>query len=281
MKNVKFSQLIELYDVIFFDSYGVIKNYNGIIEGVRETLEVLKAKKRPFRVLTNDASSPPHYLAQNFMDYGLDIEESLIITSGMMARSFLTSKSIDGLVLYLGTENSSSYIIEANKEALSISDFREDRIDEVGCVVFLDDEGYDWSTDINKIVNLLRKKTIPVIVANTDKIYPVSKNEVAIATGAIAQLVESILNRQFIHFGKPDIQMFNYAYNDLLKEYGAIDKSKILMVGDTLHTDILGGTKFGVDTLLVLSGNTSEQNANALIQSTGIAPDYICQSILE
>ena len=28
------------------------------------------------------------------------------------------------------------------------------------------------------------------------------------------------------------------------------------MVGDTLHTDIIGGNKFGLDTVLVLSGNT-------------------------
>ena len=82
---------------------------------------------------------------------------------------------------------------------------------------------------------------MPVILANSDKFYPVSKNDVAIATGGIAKLVESMLHRKFIHFGKPDSQMFMYAFKQLTEEIGAIDKKDILMVGDTLETDILGG----------------------------------------
>lgn len=279
MKKAIFSTLIEEYDAILFDSYGVIKNYNGIIEGAPETIKHLEERGKPYRVLTNDASSSPELLETKFKSKGLNIPSQHIITSGMMAKSFLSTKSINGKVLYLGTENSSQYILEADKVGISVSDYAIEEYADIGAVVFLDDEGYEWSKDINKVVNLLRKTTVPVIVANSDKIYPVSKSQVSIATGAIAQLVESILNRQFIHFGKPDIQMFNYAYEDMLRDYGAIDKSKILMVGDTLHTDILGGTKFGIDTLLVLSGNTSESNANTLIHSTGVMPDYICDSI--
>ena len=279
MYTVKFSELLPKYDVILFDSYGVLKNYNGVIEGTHDAMTLLQTKNIPYRVLTNDASSSPAILSEKFKKGGLNIPANHIITSGMMAKSFLSTKSINGKVLYLGTANSSQYIIEANQEALSISEYDDSLIHEIGAVVFLDDEGYKWSTDINKVVNLLRKRTIPVIVANSDKIYPVAKNDVSIATGAIAQLVESILNRDFIHFGKPDVQMFAYAFDDLTKEHGDLDKYRVLMVGDTLHTDILGGTKFGVDTLLVLSGNTSVKNAESMIQTTGVAPDYISESI--
>ena len=45
-------------------------------------------------------------------------------------------------------------------------------IDKVSALIFLDDEGFDWCSDLNKTVNLMRKKTIPVIVANTDRAYP-------------------------------------------------------------------------------------------------------------
>ena len=121
---------------------------------------------------------------------------------------------------------------------------------------------------------------MPVILANSDRFYPVSKYDVAVATGGIAKLVESMLGKKFLHFGKPDSQMFMYAYEQLV-EHGPINKEDILMVGDTLQTDILGGNKFGVKTMLVLSGNTREENAESLIKSTGIIPDYICKSILE
>ena len=68
-------------------------------------------------------------------------------------------------------------------------------IDDITAFVFLDDEGFDWNTDINKTVNLLRKKTMPVILANSDKYYPVAKHDIAVATGGIAKLVESMLGK--------------------------------------------------------------------------------------
>ena len=71
-----------------------------------------------------------------------------------------------------------------------------------------------------------------------------------------------------------------YAYEQLVDDIGFIDKKEILMVGDTLETDILGGNKFGVQTMLVLSGNTREDKAQLQIQSKGIIPDFICKSVI-
>ena len=50
------------------------------------------------------------------------------------------------------------------------------------------------------------------------------------------------------------------------------------MVGDTLFTDIIGGNKFGLDTALVLSGNTLPEMAKIKIGSTGIIPTYVCET---
>jgi ribonucleotide monophosphatase NagD (HAD superfamily) len=47
--------------------------------------------------------------------------------------------------------------------------------------------------------------------------------------------------------------MFMFAY-DLIRDYRPISKKEIVMVGDTLQTDIIGGNKFGLDTVLVLTG---------------------------
>ena len=88
-------------------------------------------------------------------------------------------------------------------------------------------------------------------------------------------MVEGIVGKEFIRFGKPDSQMFMFAY-DLIRENRIINKKQIVMVGDTLHTDILGGNKFGLDTVLVLSGNTLALDAETLIKTSGIVPTYIC-----
>ena len=118
-----------------------------------------------------------------------------------------------------------------------------------------------------------------IIDANTDIIYPVAKNDVSLATGGIAQLVENVIDREFIKFGKPDSQMFMFAMEHLQHNGMQVERKDILMVGDTLHTDILGGNKFGIKTALVLSGNTTERNAQLLINATGVVPDYIFESI--
>ena len=72
--------------------------------------------------------------------------------------------------------------------------------------------------------------------------------------------------------------MFVYAYEHALNNGQLIDKNDILMVGDTLTTDILGGNKFGLDTALVLTGNTLPSQAEFYIQTTGIIPNYVCES---
>lgn len=280
MTQQSFLSVASKFKAVFLDSYGVLKNYNGLIEGVPDTIDFLRKSGIAIRVLTNDASRSQQQQAEGFYKLGLtSIESHEIVTSGMMARQYLQHKILDGKIAYLGTENSAEYILQSGLEHIAIRDVQFDAIDDISAFVFLDDEGFDWNSDINKTVNLLRRKNIPVIVANSDKLYPVSRNDVSVATGGIAKLVENMLSKKFIHFGKPDSQMFMYAFDEL-NQFGNFSKKEILMVGDTLHTDILGGNKFGVKTTLVLTGNTRADNAETQIDSSGIIPDFICQSIV-
>ncbi|MEL6720911.1 MAG: TIGR01459 family HAD-type hydrolase, partial [Bacteroidota bacterium] len=205
MQTASFLEIATQFKVVFLDSYGVIKNYKGLIHGVGETLEQLREQNILVRILTNDASRSPQRQVEKFHKLGLtSIQSEDVITSGMMAKRFLESKVNNGKIAYLGTPASAQYIIDAKLEAIHISQVDLEQLEEITAFVFLDDEGFDWNFDINTAVNLLRRKNIPVIVANSDRLYPVAKNDVSIATGGIAQLVESILNRKFIQFGKPD-----------------------------------------------------------------------------
>ncbi|GAB2765884.1 TIGR01459 family HAD-type hydrolase [Rhabdobacter roseus] len=273
-----FKTLVDQYKVIFFDAFGVLKTHNSLIPGIENTFAYLRETGKDFYVLTNDASRSPEQLAESYVRLGIhDVVPSCIISSGMLAREYLDLKVPHGTVAYLGTANSAHYLETPTLKTLPISQLDLNAISEVNALVFMDDEGFDWNTDLTKTVNLLRKRNIPVIVANTDKTYPVSQHQIAIAIGAVAKMVEDIVGKQFIRFGKPDAQMFIFAYEHI-KNYPTISKRDILMVGDTLHTDILGGNKFGLDTALVLTGNTQPEDAEMKIRSTGIIPTYICES---
>jgi HAD superfamily hydrolase (TIGR01450 family) len=279
MKRIDdFREIIDNYEVVFFDAFGVLKNYGGLVPGIERTFDYLEESGKEYYIVTNDASRSPTQLAESYHKKGLTaITADRVISSGMLTKEFLDLKVDDGIVAYLGTEDSAHYIESEGLHTLPVSAINADNFDKVNALVFLDDEGFDWCNDLNKAVNLLRRRTIPAIVANTDFAYPVTVNEIAVAIGGIAAMIETIVGKKFIRFGKPDSQMFMFAY-DLIREYRPISKKEIVMVGDTLQTDILGGNKFGLDTVLVLSGNTLAADAQNRMTSTGIVPTYICDS---
>jgi len=273
-----FKSIIDQYNVIFFDAFGVIKNYQGLVPGIEKTFAYLEQQNKEYYIVTNDASRSPAQLAATYHNLGLNIiTPERIISSGMLTKEYLDLKVEDGIVAFLGTDDSAHYIESMGLHPMPVRDINERNIDKVNALIFLDDEGFDWFTDLNKAVNLLRKRTIPAIVANTDHAYPVTINSVSIAIGGLATMIENIVGKQFIRFGKPDSQMFMFAY-DLVRESKPFSKKEIVMVGDTLHTDILGGNKFGLDTVLVLSGNTQASEVETRITATGIVPTYICDS---
>jgi len=278
MHTRDFRWIVDQYDIIFLDAFGVIKNYNGLVPGIENTFAYLESKNKEYYIVTNDASRSPLQLAESYHKKGLTaITQDRIISSGMLAKEYLDLKVHNGIVAYLGTPDSAHYIESSGLHTLPISELDDVNINEVSALVFLDDEGFDWFRDLNKCVNLLRRRNIPAIVANTDRAYPLNLHDVSIAIGGLANMVESIVGKKFIRFGKPDSQMFMFAF-DLIRDRRAIDKKDIVMVGDTLQTDIMGGNKFGLDTVLVLSGNTQAIDAETRINATGIVPTYISES---
>lgn len=278
-KISSFEKVIQQYDAIFFDAFGVLKNYNGLIEGVAETIYKLHNNQKQFFILTNDSSRSPFELAKRYQQQGVDlITEENMISSGMLAREYLQLKIKKGTIAYLGTKNSAHYVENLGLPTLPISEVQPENFSDISALVLLDEEGFNWESDLSKSINLLRHKNIPVVVANTDRTYPVNNNQINIAIGGIANMLEDIVGKRFIRFGKPDVPLFIYAY-EKLSAIKSIPKDKILMVGDTLHTDILGGNKFGIHTALVLSGNTLPDQYHFLINSSGIIPDYVCHSV--
>lgn len=280
MKIKEFKKVVSKYDAVFFDAYGVLKNFQGLLPGINDTFKYLIDNNIDYYILTNDASRSPVQLADSYLTKGVNaITPDRIISSGMLAYEYLQYKVKKGTVIYLGPENSAHYIETTGLKTLAVSDVDLNNLDDIEAMVFLDDEGFSWERDINKLINILRKKNMSVIVANTDISYPVSKHEISIAIGGLADMVEEIIGKVFIRFGKPDAQMFMFAYEKIL-EKKKISKNKILMVGDTLRTDIIGGNKFGIDTMLVLTGNTLPDQAKLMIDSSGIIPTHICESVV-
>ena len=54
IEEQSFFSIAENFKAVFLDSYGVIKNYNGLIKGVQETFEFLRSKNIAIRILNRN-----------------------------------------------------------------------------------------------------------------------------------------------------------------------------------------------------------------------------------
>ncbi len=279
MEVRSFRETAEPYSVVFLDAYGVIKSASGLIEGAMECVSSLIEAGKEVFVVTNDSSRSPESMAER---YSAQAGRELLppqryISSGLLAAQYIEHQLPYGKVAYLGKPESAHYIEIAGKIPVSVSECSP--TDNIVAIVLLDDEGFDWFKEVNATLNLIRHVNVPVIVANADITYPMRGNEIAIAVGSIGQLLSDITEKTFVRFGKPDSMMFDYALAQARQQLPHVSKRDVLFVGDTLRTDIIGANTFGFDTALVLSGNTLPEQADLMIQSSGIIPTFICDSI--
>lgn len=279
--SVSFEELADSYSCIFFDAYGVLKSSAGLYPGILERLLAFKEQGKQIYVVTNDSSKSPAQMAEAYAAPGVGpvLPVDQIVSSGLLATDFLRNKvPKSSWVAYLGKPASAFYIEQAGLLAVPVAALTHDHSPRA--LVLLDDEGFDWFEDVNAAINLLRRHNMPVVIANADLTYPSSPTSFQVAVGGLGFLLEQALGRSFIRFGKPDPMLFSYAYHHALSKNPRLTKRDVLMVGDTLTTDILGGNKYGIDTVLVLSGVTAPGDYDARIRASGIVPNYICESIL-
>jgi 2-haloacid dehalogenase len=85
----------------------------------------------------------------------------------------------------------------------------------------------------------------------------------------IAKYFEDIVVSEEALVAKPDPKIFELALNNIKHT----DKSKVLMVGDSLTSDIQGGINSGIDTCWY--------NPNKIINKTAIKPTYEISSLMD
>ncbi|KJY82808.1 dUMP phosphatase [Vibrio galatheae] len=73
----------------------------------------------------------------------------------------------------------------------------------------------------------------------------------------MSQYFEHVIISEQVGVAKPDAAIFSHAHEKM----GAPCKSKILMVGDNQHSDILGGLNFGIETCWLNRADTPQDEA--------------------
>jgi ribonucleotide monophosphatase NagD (HAD superfamily) len=111
-------------------------------------------------------------------------------------------------------------------------------------------------------------------VANPDIVAP-REDGLTLEPGAFAHALADATGIAPVYFGKP----FPDAYADALARLGGLAPHRIAMVGDTLHTDVLGGAAAGMGSVLICDhGLFAGLDLVPFMQRSGIVADWVLQT---
>lgn len=267
--EVSIFDLIDHHDLLIFDAYGVLVRSDGAIQGARQLIAHLNAHDIPYLVLTNDASRSIPVATAQYRSFGLDIDASRVITSSSLILSFVKRHALRGRpVLALGEGHALDYI-----EMSGACHVRPDPDTDFEALFLCELTTTTLHQDLEEILSALlarieRTGTLPhLVLPNPDLIYPRSADRYGLTAGSVAAMFEAILDQRypslrarFEILGKPHPLIFDEA----LSRHPDTPRSRVVMIGDQLATDIKGAHDSGLHAALVKTGlHTSQQWANS------------------
>jgi ribonucleotide monophosphatase NagD (HAD superfamily) len=150
-------------------------------------------------------------------------------------------------------------------------DFYE-RADEI---VLLGVTGWNLA-DQSALEAALQARPRPIHVANPDVASP-QQNGFSAEPGYWAARAMIASETDVFWYGKPHHSAFAMAFDRLQTVTGRqFDPGRVAMVGDSLHTDIIGASAFGLQTILMTGhGLFRDGGAGSAIKNCGIYPDWM------
>ncbi len=238
------------YDGFLIDLDGVVWVGREVIPGAAETLRELARRGRGLVFVTNNPGRPAAVYADRLLDAGVEVAAERIVTAGeSTARLAAAAVPPAAAAFVIGAE---AFHDSVAGEGLELVDGESAR--EADVVVVSGHRGFDYEELLTatlalqggaKLVATSRDPTLPM----PDGPWP--------GTGAILAAVETASGASAEIGGKPEHHIFDLA-RERLGEPG-----RVAMVGDRVASDIEGGRRAGLDTVLVLSGATAREDAEA------------------
>lgn len=261
------SELAGSFDVFLFDAFGVLNLGDRPIMGAAEMLADLKAAGKHIYIITNASSFTKGYTLKKYLSMGFELNEKSVITSrDILLENISEETGTIGLI--------SGFRETSDMPGRKIIFSGEAGFEDADIFIFADSAGWNQADQADWISSL-KAEPRPVYVANPDITAP-RGHCFSAEPGYFTLTAEEDVFEQMRFFGKPFIDIYSHAFEKISAETGLTDRSRMLMTGDTLHTDIIGGASSGVKTLLLTSyGFFAGRNIKPYIRKSGIVPDYI------
>jgi len=251
---------LQSYRVFLLDVDGVLVRGGEVIPGAIEGVVKLQKMGRVF-LLTNNSTRSRDQVSRSLRNVGFRIDAEEIVTSAFIASVYLREHYGPVRVWTLGEEGMDAELAAAGHKLVSPQ--------EAEWVV----AGMDRKLNYERLVQGLRvlMAGARLLATNDDATFPTPKGPQP-GAGAVIGAFRGMGFSPHAVVGKPSMIAFQIAL-----EKAECKPEEALMIGDRLETDILGASKAGVDSALVLTGVTRRE----MIEADVPAPRFVARSILD
>ncbi len=227
------------------DMDGVLVKGSQAIPGAQQFIERLISSNTKFAILTNNPMYTPRDLQYRLKNLGLDVPAESLFTSAMATAQFLNAQMPNGSAYVIGETGLTTALHDVN---YLLTDRDPDY------VVLGETTNYSFER-VSRAVKLVAAGA-RFIATNPDASGP-SERGIEPACGAMAALIEAATGVRPYFVGKPNPLMMRSA----LWFLGAHSEETV-MVGDRMDTDVVAGMESGMETVLVLTGVTREEDVS-------------------
>ena len=261
--------LADRFDGLLIDLDGVVWIGREPVPGSPETLRALLEAGKGLVFVTNNPGKHPAAYAERLGEIGVEVELSQIVTAGMVAARLAGDAAGSGGVFVIGDAPLKEMVAATGARVLEREEARE-----ADAVVVSGHRGFDYGELLTAKRALDRGAAL--LATSHDPTMPYPGGEVP-GTGAILAAVETASGKRATIAGKPERHLFEMAREALACSFSGDNNEKeqanerVAMVGDRLTSDIEGGMRAGLETILVLSGTTTRAQAEAAHP----APDFV------
>lgn len=247
------SPLIDSYDLYLFDIFGVLHDGEELISSTIEVINHLQEKNKNIFFLTN-APQRSSYVQNQLQRFGLPPSVNYgILTAGDQTFQYLRNRSTP-CHMHLGK---TCYFIgnHSMEDILPTPDYELTR--DLESADFILAAGPDSGVrDIGHYKAILlnaAKLSLPMVCSNPD-LFVFRKDKMEMRAGQIAAFYQNLGAKVLFH-GKPHPE----TYKMMRQKFRNIPRERMLMIGDSVITDVAGANCAQIDSLLTVSFTTLKE----------------------
>ena len=245
------------------DMDGTIYLDNDLFDGTLDFLNKVKANGGKYLFVTNNSSKGAGAYVEKLNRIGVEATVDDFLTSTDATILYINNKFRGRKFYVMGTK---SFINQLSESGIEVTTELSDDI--FGLVISNDTELTFKKLDDACI---LLGRGVEYIATNPDWVCPTWYGYVP-DCGCFAEMLNRATGRMPTFIGKPKPEMLLLA----MERFG-YSKEESIMIGDRVYTDIASGHNAGIDTIFVLSGEGTREDA----ENSDTKPTYILNNIRE